>query len=94
MNALQVAAKVAAHPVIVRMRAQQAAMVRQFQRDYGDNFMVGGMEMPDMTFANGRKSPRFAGVHYWTPAQRKAYERLTAQLSYIRTQLRNAYAAV
>lgn len=93
MNALQLAAKVAAHPSVIRMRNQQAAMVRQFQRDYGDNFMMGGTELPDMTFSNGRKSPRFAGVHYWTPAQRKAYERLTAQLTYLRTQLRNAYAA-
>lgn len=91
MNALQVAAKVAVHPVIVKLRAQQEAMRRQMVRDYGNDFMMGGREMPDMIFANGRKSPRFAGVHYWTPAQRNAWMVLETRLRNARKALRSVY---
>lgn len=91
MNALQLAAKVAAHPVMVKLRMQQDAMRRQMVRDYGDNFMV---KRSEMIMPNGRKSPAFEGVHYWTPAQRKAWFALETRLRNVRKALKNAYAAV
>lgn len=93
MNALQLAAKVAAHPVMVKLRAQQDAMRRQMVRDYGDNFMISGAEMPDMTFSNGRKSPRFAGVHFWTMAQRNEWFAIERRMQNARRALKSAYSA-
>lgn len=91
MNALQVAAKVAVHPVIVKLRAQQDAMRQRMVRDYGDDFMIAGKDMPEMVMPNGRKSPRFVGVHYWTPAQRNAWFVLETRLRNARAALRGAY---
>jgi len=92
MNALQIAAKVAVHPVMVKLRAQQEAMRRQMVRDYGNDFMMGTQEMPNLVFPNGRKSPRFSGVHFWTPAQREAYTKLENRARAVRAALRGAYA--
>jgi hypothetical protein len=94
MNALQLAVKVAAHPVMVKLRAQQDAMRRQMVRDYGDNFMMSTQEMPNLVFPNGRKSPRFAGVHFWTMAQRNEWFAIERRMRNARTALKSAYAAV
>ena len=93
MNALQLAAKVAAHPVMVKLRAQQDAMRRQMVRDYGDNFMMSTQEMPNMVLQNGRKSERFAGVHFWTPQQRKEWFNIERRMQNARRALKSAYAA-
>lgn len=94
MNALQLAAKVAAHPVMIKLRAQQDAMRRQMVRDYGDNFMMSTQEMPNLVFPNGRKSPRFAGVHFWTMAQRNEWFAIERRMQNARRALKSAYAAV
>lgn len=94
MNTLQLAVKVAAHPVMVKLRAQQDMMRRQFSRDYGDDFMIGTQEMPNLVFPNGRKSPRLAGIHFWTPRQRNEWFALERRMCNVRVALRSAYSAV
>lgn len=94
MNALQVAKHVAAHPVIIKLRAQQDAMRRQMVRDYGDDFMILRKDMPNMILPNGRKSPRSEGVHFWTPAQRTAWMALETRLRNARTAIRGVYNAL
>ena len=54
--------------------------------------MMGTQEMPNLVFPNGRKSPRFSGVHFWTPAQREAYTKLENRARAVRAALRGAYA--
>lgn len=93
MNALELATKVSAHPVMIKLRAQQDAMRRQMVRDYGDNFMMSTQEMPSLVFPNGRKSPRFAGVHFWTMAQRNQWFTLERRMRNARTALKSAYSA-
>jgi hypothetical protein len=90
MNALQVAKMVAAHPVIIKLRNRQMAMYRQMVRDYGYNF---ASDAPKMRI-NGKPVDRFAGVHYWTKAQRDEWMQLETRLSNARKALRSAYAAV
>jgi hypothetical protein len=93
MNALELATTVAAHPAMVRLRTQMEAMRRQMVRDYGDNFMMGKSDMPEMLFPNGRTSPRHAGVHFWTPQQRNEWFALENRARAARTALKSAYSA-
>lgn len=93
MNALQLAAKVAAHPVMIKLRTQQEIMRRKMVRDYGDNFMVGSRDLPNLEFPNGRKSPRFQGVHFWTTQQRNEWFALENRARAARAALKSAYSA-
>jgi hypothetical protein len=91
MATLQIAAKVAAHPRMVNLLKTQEEMRRGLVRDYGDLFMVTGREMPNMTLSNGRTSPRYPGVHFWTFAQRSAWNSLDGRIRNLRAALRKAY---
>jgi hypothetical protein len=88
MSALQIAMQVAAHPTMVKLRTQQEMMRRQMVRDYGDNFMDNS---GDMVMGNGRKSPRYEGVHFWTKAQRLAWNNLETRMRNARRTIRNMY---
>lgn len=93
MNTLELATQVSAHPAMVRLRTRMEAMRRQMVRDYGDNFMLGKSDMPELTFPNGRKSPRYAGVHFWTPQQRIEWFTLERRMRNARTALKSVYSA-
>lgn len=93
MNALELATTVAAHPAMVRLRTRMEALRRQMVRDYGDDFMFLKVDMPELILPNGRKSPRHAGVHFWTMAQREEWFTLEARMRNVRTALKGAYSA-
>jgi hypothetical protein len=86
---ITLASRVAAHPVMVKLRARMEVMRRQMVRDYGHDFMDTSKDME----MNGRKTPRFEGVHFWTPAQRAEWFELETRMKNARTAIRGAYAA-
>ncbi|HEY6019858.1 MAG TPA: hypothetical protein VIY48_08110 [Candidatus Paceibacterota bacterium] len=93
MNALEIATQVAAHPAMIRLRTQMEALRRQMIRDYGDDFMLLKVDMPELILPNGRKSPRYAGVHFWTPQQRIEWFTLERRMRNARTALKSVYSA-
>lgn len=91
MNTLQIATQVAAHPAMVKLRAQQEMMRRQLVNDYGDEFMLTGQDKPEIVLPNGRTYRRLMGIHFWTVAQQQAWFAIETRMRNCRTAITNAY---